>query len=148
MMDLSSVGMAALRDPVFVTLCAFSFLGLAAHFLFRLHPLGRALVRVVFLGVLTIVLLHAGIVPYQQLVLTGAPLEDAAHAALKIAWWALAAWFVVGVLRVFVATEHRPHEGKLVQDLLAGLIYLAWQISIASTAARSSARAISRTDSR
>ena len=87
--------MAALRDPLFVTLCAFSFLGLAAHFLFRRHPLGRALVRVVFLGVLTIVLLHAGIVPYQPLVLTGRPLEDAAHAALKIAWWALAAWFVV-----------------------------------------------------
>jgi small-conductance mechanosensitive channel/CRP-like cAMP-binding protein len=130
MMDLSSVGMAALRDPVIVTLCAFSFLGLAAHFLFRRHPLGRALVRVVFLGVLTIVLLHAGIVPYQPLVLTGAPLEDVAHAALKIAWWALAAWFVVGVLRVFVA--HRPHEGKLVQDLLAGLVYLAALFAIIS----------------
>jgi small-conductance mechanosensitive channel/CRP-like cAMP-binding protein len=132
MMDLSSAGMAALRDPLFVTLCAFSFLGLAAHFLFRRHPLGRALVRVVFLGVSTIVLLHAGIVPYHPLVLSGAPLEDAAHAALKIAWWALAAWFVVGVLRVLFATQHRPHEGKLVQDLLAGLIYLAAFFAIIS----------------
>ena len=131
-MDLSSVGMAALRDPLFVTLCAFSFLGLAAHFLFRRHPLGRALVRVVFLSVLTIVLLRAGIIPYQPLALTGAPLEDAAHVALKIAWWALAAWFAVGVLRVFVATEHRPHEEKLVQDLIAGLIYLAAFFAIIS----------------
>ena len=70
-MDISSVGMAALRDPLFVTLCAFSFLGLAAHFLFRRHPLGRALVRVVFLGVSTVVLLRAGIVPYHPLVLSG-----------------------------------------------------------------------------
>src|SRR4029077_7962850 len=46
-------------------------------------------------------------------------------AALKIAWWLWAAWFVVGFLRVFVVTERRPREGKLVQDLLAGLIYLA-----------------------
>ena len=53
------------------------------------------------------------------------PLRDAVHAVLKIAWWLLAAWFVVGFLRVFVVTEHRPREGKLVQDLLAGLIYLA-----------------------
>ncbi len=131
-MDISSVEMAALRDPLFATLCAFSFLGLAAHFLFRRHPLGRALARVVFLGVSTIVLLHAGVVPYHPLVLSGAPLEDAAHAALKIAWWALAAWFVVGVVRVFFATEHRPHEGKLVQDLLAGLIYLAAFFAIIS----------------
>ena len=131
-MDISSVEMAALRDPLFVTLCAFSFLGLAAHFLFRRHPLGRALARVVFLGVSTIVLLHAGIVPYHPLVPSGAPLEDAAHAALKIAWWALAAWFVVGIVRVFFATEHRPHEGKLVQDLLAGVIYLAAFFAIIS----------------
>ena len=121
MMDLPSAGIAALHDPLVVTLCVFSLLGLAVHILFRRYPLGRALVRVVFLIVLTVVLLRAGIVPYQPLVLTGAPLEDAAHAALKIAWWAWAAWFVVGVLRVFVASERRPHEGKLVQDLLAGL---------------------------
>lgn len=28
-------------------------------------------------------------------------------------------------MHAFVVTEHRPHEGKLVQDLLAGVIYLA-----------------------
>jgi small-conductance mechanosensitive channel len=132
MMELPSAGIAALHDPLVVTLCVFSLLGLAVHILFRRHPLGRALVRIVFLGVLTVVLLRAGIVPYQPLVLTGAPLEDAAHAALKIAWWAWAAWFVVGVLRVFVASERRPHEGKLVQDLLAGLIYLAAFFAIIS----------------
>ncbi len=131
-MDISSVGMAALRDPLFVTLCAFSFLGLAAHLLFRRHPLGRALVRVVFLGVSTVVLLRAGIVPYHPLVLSGAPLVDAAHAALKIAWWALAAWFLVGVLRVFFATERRPNDEKLIQELLAGLIYLAAFFAIIS----------------
>jgi len=132
MMDLLSAGMAALHDPLVVTLCVFFLVGFAGHVLFRRYPLGRALVRVVFLGVLTVVLLRAGIVPYQPLVLTGAPLEDAAHAALKIAWWAWAAWFVVGVLRVFVASERRPHEGKLVQDLLAGLIYLAAFFAIIS----------------
>ena len=44
---------------------------------------------------------------------------------VKIAWWLWAAWFLVGILRVFVVTEHRPREGKLIQDLLAGAIYLA-----------------------
>jgi hypothetical protein len=125
MIDLPAAGMAALRDPLFVTLCVFSLLGLLTHFLFRRQPLGRTLVRVFFLSVLTIVLLHAGVVPYQPLTLTGVPLEDAVHAALKIAWWLWAAWFVVAVLRLVVVTEHRPREGKLIQDLLAGLVYLA-----------------------
>ena len=97
----------------------------ASHLLFRRHPLGRAIVRVVFLIFLTIALLHADIVPYQPLQPTGTPLRDAVHAALQIAWWLWTAWFLAGVLRTFVVVEHRPREGKLLQDLLAGLVYLA-----------------------
>jgi len=125
MIDLPAAGAAAARDPLVVTLFIFSLGGLLTHVLFRRHPLGRAMVRVFFLVVLSIVLLRAGVVPYEPLTPTGAPFQDAVHAALKIAWWLWAAWFVVGFLRVFVVTEHRPREGKLVQDLLAGLVYLA-----------------------
>jgi small-conductance mechanosensitive channel len=125
MIDLPSAGTAAVRDPLVVTLFIFSLGGLATRFLFRRYPLGRAMVRVFFLIVLTVVLLRAGVVPYQPPTRTGEPFQDAVHAALKIAWWLWAAWFVVGVLRAFVVTEHRPREGKLIQDLLAGLVYLA-----------------------
>src|SRR5262249_38100944 len=55
----------------------------------------------------------------------GVPFEEAVRAVLKIAWWLWAAWFLVGFLRVFVVSERRPREGKLIQDLLAGLVYLA-----------------------
>jgi small-conductance mechanosensitive channel len=44
---------------------------------------------------------------------------------LKIAWWLWAAWFLVALIRSVVVFERRPHEGKLVQDLLSGIIYLA-----------------------
>jgi small-conductance mechanosensitive channel len=125
MIDLPAAAAAAVRDPLVVTLFVFSLGGLLTHFLFRRHPLGRAMVRVIFLIVLTIVLLHAGIVPYEPLTRTGVPFRDAVHVALKIAWWLWAAWFVVGFLRVFVVAEHRPREGKLIQDLLAGLVYLS-----------------------
>jgi hypothetical protein len=50
MIDLPSASIAALRDPLFVTLCVFSLFGLLSHFLFRRQPLGRALVRIVFLS--------------------------------------------------------------------------------------------------
>jgi small-conductance mechanosensitive channel len=123
---------AAVRDPLVVTLVALLGAGLLTHLLFRRHPLGRAFVRVIFLIVLTVVLLHAGVVPYQPLTSTGQPLQDAVHALLKIAWWLWAAWFLVGFLRVFVVAEHRPREGKLIQDLLAGIVYLSAIFAIVS----------------
>ncbi|MBV8568365.1 MAG: mechanosensitive ion channel family protein [Methylobacteriaceae bacterium] len=73
---------------------------------------------------------RAGIVPYQPLQPTGAPVRDVVHAVLKIAWWLWAAWFVVGFLRVLFRVESRPHEGRLLHDLLAGVIYLTALLAI------------------
>src|SRR5437899_2445023 len=132
MIDLSVEMEAAARDPLVVILGLFAVGGTITHLLFRRHPLGRAIVRVVFLIILTIALLHADIVPYRPLELTGSPFSDAVHGALKIAWWVWTAWFLVGFLRAFVIVERRPREGKLLQDLLAGLIYLAALFAIVS----------------
>jgi small-conductance mechanosensitive channel/CRP-like cAMP-binding protein len=125
MIDLSAVTEAAAHDPLVLILGVFVIGGVVTHFLFKKYPIGRAIVRVIFLILLTIALLHAEIVPYLPLQLTGAPFRDAVHAILKIAWWLLAAWFLVGVMRAVVVFQRSPREGKLLQDLLAGLVYLA-----------------------
>src|SRR5215472_16057780 len=122
MSGLPEAAVAAVRDPLVITLAVLLLGGSLTHLLFRRYPLSRAILRVIFLVVLTVVLLHVGVVPYEPRTRTGAPYQDAVRATLKIAWWLWAAWFVVGFLRVFVVTEHRPREGKLIQDLLAGLI--------------------------
>jgi len=115
---------ALIHDPLVITLALLVVGVVASRVLFRRHPLGRAIVRVVFLLMLTLALLYAGIVPYQPLQPTGVPVRDVVHAVLKIAWWLWAAWFLVGFVRAFVMVEYRPHEARLVQDLLAGLVYL------------------------
>jgi small-conductance mechanosensitive channel len=125
MVDLSAMIGAAVLDPLIIVLCLFVVGVATSHLLFRRYPLGRAIVRVVFLIFLTFALLHAGIVPYQSSGSTGTPFRDVVHAILKIAWWLWAAWFLIGFLRVFIVVEHRPREGRLLQDLIAGLIYLA-----------------------
>ncbi|MBV8508307.1 MAG: mechanosensitive ion channel family protein [Alphaproteobacteria bacterium] len=125
MIDFTSIIEAAARDPLVLILGLYILGGLATYFLFNKHPIGHAVVRVILLILLTIVLLHADIVPYQPLALTGSPFRDAVHAILKIAWWFWAAWFLVSVLRAFVVFQRSPREAKLLQDLLAGLIYLA-----------------------
>jgi small-conductance mechanosensitive channel/CRP-like cAMP-binding protein len=132
MIDLPSIAEAIVRDPLIPILGLFAICGLLAHFLFKEHPTGRAIVRVVILLLLTIALLHADIVPYQPLVLTGTPFSDVAHAILKIAWWLLAAWFLVALLRAVLVFRTSPREAKLVQDLLAGVIYLAAVFAIIS----------------
>jgi len=125
MIDLSVLTESAERDPLVVAFGLMVLGGLTAHFLLKNHPLARAITRVITLILLTVVLVNAGIVPYHPLKSTGSPFLDVVHGALKVAWWLWAAWFLVGFLRAFVIVEHRPREGKLLQDLLAGLIYLA-----------------------
>jgi small-conductance mechanosensitive channel/CRP-like cAMP-binding protein len=132
MIDFSNLADSAATDPLVVILGLFVLAGLATYFLFRRHPAGHAVVRVVFLILLTIALLHADIVPYQPLILTGSPFLDAVHAILKIAWWLWAAWFLVAVLRAVLVFQRSPREAKLLQDLLAGLIYLAAVFAIVS----------------
>src|SRR5438445_779647 len=125
MIDLSAVIEMAERDPLVVAFGLMVLGGLTTHFLQKKQPFTRAIIRVVFLILLTIVLVNAGIVPYQPLQLTGTPFLDVVHGGLKVAWWFWTAWFLVGFLRAFIIVEHRPREGKLLQDLFAGLIYLA-----------------------
>jgi small-conductance mechanosensitive channel len=132
MPDISDLTATVARDPLAPVLALFVLGGFAAHFLFRNYPLGRAIVRVIFLAFLTIAFVRADIVPYQPLRSTGTPLLDAVHGVLKIAWWVWAAWFLVGFLRAFVMVERRPRESKLLQDLIAGLIYLAATFAIIS----------------
>jgi len=125
MINLPAATIAVARDPLVISAVLLSLAGLLMHLLFRAHPRGRAAVRVILLVALTIILLKASVVPYRPLKPTGILVEDAARRALAIAWWLWAAWFLVGVVRAFVVAEHRPREGKLLQDLLAGLIYIA-----------------------
>ena len=60
MMDFASITEAA-RDPLVIILGLFIFGGVATYLFFKRHPLGRAVVRVIFLILLTIALLSCRI---------------------------------------------------------------------------------------
>jgi small-conductance mechanosensitive channel len=130
MIDFSAVIQKAGQDPLVVAFGLLVLGGLTTHFLLKKYPFVRATIRVIFLILLTLVLVNADIVPYRPLRFTGSPFLDAVHGTLKVAWWLFAAWFVVGFLRAFVIVEHRPREGKLLQDLMAGLIYVVAAFAI------------------
>jgi small-conductance mechanosensitive channel/CRP-like cAMP-binding protein len=125
MIDFSTATEIVARRPLVLLLGIFVLGGAATHFLFKKYPIGRAVIRVIFLILLTIALLYRDILPYRPLKLTETPFLDAVHVVLKIAWWLYAAWFLVGVLRAALVFRGSPRETKLLQDVLAGLIYVA-----------------------
>src|SRR5262245_2060651 len=125
MIDLVAVMATIAQDPLVVALGLIVLGVVMARLLLKAHPVARAITRFVFFILLTAALLHGQIVPYEPTRSTGAPFHDAVGVALQLAWWLLAAWLLVGILRSILVFEHRPREGKLLQDILAGVIYLA-----------------------
>ena len=69
-------------------------------------------------------------VPYEPLRPASSALRGVVSAGLKIAWWAWGAWLLVGFLRTSLNFERRPREAKLLQDIIAGVIYLAAAFAI------------------
>ena len=117
-------------DPLVVVFGLFAVGIIASRLFFRNYPLGLAILRVVLLILLTAGLLHAKIIPYEPLRSTGSPLLDLFHAVLKIAWWLWAAWFLVGLSHATFRFERHLHDGRLLQDLISGFIYVAATLAI------------------
>ena len=128
--DLITTVAIIAHDPLIGGSALIAFGALISRTLFKQKPIWRAVARVIFLILLTLLLLYDGIVPYQPLQLTGAPYRDTIAGILKIAWWLWAAWFLVALVRALVIFEGRPRDGKLVQDILSALIYLAAAFAI------------------
>ena len=113
------------HDPLVEAFALMAVGILVIRFLFKKHSIARTIARIIFFVLLTVLLLHGGIFPNQPLHSSDTPLRDAVAGAVKIGWWLWMAWFLDSILRSVVVFERRPREGKLVQDLLSGVIYVA-----------------------
>jgi small-conductance mechanosensitive channel/CRP-like cAMP-binding protein len=99
------------------------------------YPRGRSsvkhfLIRLLLFTLFTGLMLVGGVVPYDPVVIVGNRLQRLFAGSLEVVWWMAAAWLAVGFLRAFVVLSRQPRESKLVQDLLAALIYLAATFAI------------------
>ena len=90
----------------------------------------RLVFQLAFFLALTVLLLHHGIVPYEIAPDSTPAFERIFVALAKIIWWINAAWVLTAFARVFLIFERRPREGRLIQDLLVGIIYLGAALSV------------------
>jgi small-conductance mechanosensitive channel len=128
--DLTAAANMLAHDPLVGGFALIAAGVLIGRLLFKQKPIWRAVSRVIFLALLTLLLLYDGIVPYQPLQITGTPYRDTIAGTLKIAWWLWAAWFLVAVVRAVVILEGRPRDGRLIQDILSAIIYLGAAFAI------------------
>ncbi len=84
----------------------------------------------VLFALLTAVLLANGIEPYMASQYpAGLPLH-LFYGAAKVIWWIGGALMLVSSVRLFIIFEGRPREARLIQDLVAGLIYVGATLAI------------------
>ncbi|MGO6672584.1 mechanosensitive ion channel family protein [Rhizobium leguminosarum] len=96
----------------------------------RPFPSWKLAGQVFFFAALTVLLLYHDIVPYQVGPTTASTFERVFIALAKVVWWINAAWALIAFVRVFLIFERQPREGRLVQDLVIGLIYLGAILSV------------------
>ena len=126
--DLNMKDLAA--DP-FVQTGLLAVVGaLITRVLLRKYPARRLVFQLVFFLALTALLYHHGIVPYEIAPDTTPAFERIFIAMAKIIWWVNAAWVLTAFVRVFLIFERRPREGRLIQDLVVGVIYLGATLSV------------------
>ena len=103
---------------------------LVTRVLLRRYPAQRLIFQFVFFVALTLLLYRHDIVPY-EIASDSTPAFQRIFVALaKIIWWINGAWVLTGFTRVFLIFERRPREGRLVQDLVVGVIYLSAGLSV------------------
>jgi small-conductance mechanosensitive channel/CRP-like cAMP-binding protein len=111
------------------------FVGLIAlRVIVQLISPSSDLIRLVFNSMffagLTALLLYNGIPPYSHDEDPSGAWEMITNGSLKTIWWIGAALVLASSVRMFLIFEHKPREGRLLQDLVVGLIYLSAALCI------------------
>jgi len=102
----------------------------AAHIVFPAPGTRRLIIDCVFFAALTTLLLWNNIPPYSiEGVDPGVTLR-LVRGVLKTVWWLAGAMVLANCARVFLILEHKPREGRLLQDLVVAIIYVSAALCI------------------
>ena len=121
---------AIFADPIVQTGALALVGGVATRLIQRNHPRRRFVVQIAFFVALTLLLTSNGIVPYQPGPPNVSALQRFFVGLAKIIWWTSAAWSLISVVRAFLIFESRAREGRLLQDLIVGIIYVGAVLSV------------------
>jgi small-conductance mechanosensitive channel len=121
---------AMVADPIVQT-GALALIGaVATRVVLRNHPKRNLIIQISFFVALTLLLTFNGIVPYQPGPPNTSTLQRFFIGLAKIVWWTSAAWSLISVVRAFLIFERQAREGRLLQDLIVGIVYVGAVLSV------------------
>src|SRR5262245_19895641 len=129
MLDYENI-LDVIADPIVQTGVLAAVGALVTRVLLRGHPRRRLVGQLAFFAALTALLLYHGIIPYEPGPPNASLLERIFLGIAKVIWWTNAAWSLISIVRVFLIFERQPREGRLLQDLIAGVIYVGAVLSV------------------
>jgi len=119
--DLASV----LADPLIPAGVVIIVGLIITRFAFKTRPIRRFVCHLAFAIFLTGALFLAGVIPYVATPTALGPTKYLVAGLYKIVWWIAVSRLLVGFVRAFLILGTEPKQTRLLQDLLAGLIYLS-----------------------
>jgi small-conductance mechanosensitive channel/CRP-like cAMP-binding protein len=114
-----------LADPIVQTGALAAAGALVTRVTLRRHQTRRLVGQLIFFAALTLLLFYHGIIPYEPSPPDMSRVQRVFVGLAKAIWWVNAAWSLVGIVRVFLILERLPREGRLLQDLAIGAIYVS-----------------------
>ncbi|PKU23026.1 cyclic nucleotide-binding domain-containing protein [Telmatospirillum siberiense] len=103
---------------------------LVTRLAFRDRPVGRFLCQLASFAGFTSMLLVARVIPFEATPKMDWTLTYVVSGALKIVWWLAASWLLSGFFRAVLVYKRQARETRLLQDLIAGFIYVCAVLAI------------------
>ncbi|MGO7367583.1 mechanosensitive ion channel family protein [Rhizobium ruizarguesonis] len=105
---------------------------IAARFFGKGSAPTRVALNAAFFGALTTVLLVHGLAPYEAQPAGDDGVDRATTGLAKLLWWISGSMLLVSLIRLFLIFERTPREGRLLQDILVGMVFVGTALSIVS----------------
>ena len=100
------------------------------HLMPERRPNARLLVQIAFFTVMTAILVHSNLSPFIDEGHRTDYDDSLLVLAARLLWWVHLAWAIIGFVRIYLVLEGRPHEARLLQDIIVGTVYLGVALSV------------------
>src|SRR5437763_2227030 len=111
-----------------------ALVGLAGIIVWHLIPSRRSntrlVVQIAFFAAMTAILVGNNLMSFEWETPEALDANTLLVLSARLLWWIHLAWAIIGLVRIYLVLERYPHEARLLQDIVVGVVYLSVGLSI------------------
>src|SRR5689334_14337976 len=108
--------------------------GLAGIIVWHLIPSRRSntrlVIQIAFFAAMTAILVGNNLMSFESEAPETLDADALLVVSARLLWWIHLAWAIIGFVRIYLVLERYPHEARLLQDIVVGVVYLGVGLSI------------------